>query len=365
MESGKTLEQELADEIRAAVAKAVPATLPETEPEAGAPDPLRRAEQHLTPSVPEGARLFGLKRTLLRGFRFLWRDQAAFNTLTLEAFLRLQRDWEGRLARLREAADRESADWRRRTAVQDARLAVLEGVAGRGPAISAPSAPMPEEEIPAGVYSLFEERFRGAPAVVAEGQRAYLVFLRGLPGPVLDVGCGRGEFLALLREEGIAASGIESSPVCVRLCREAGLDVEEGSAPELVERKPKESLGAVVAFQVVEHWPAGRIFSFLARARRALRPGGVLIAETINTDSLSALRAFFLDPTHVRPVPAAALSFLAEAAGFVDTRIEYRAALPPGERLVEATENDAKLNRLLFGPQDYALIARAPRAVGD
>jgi SAM-dependent methyltransferase len=365
VESDKTLEQELAEEIRAAVAKAVPAALPEMEPEPGAPDPLRRAEQHLTPSIPEGARLFGLKTALLRGFRFLWRDQAAFNSLTLEAFLRLQRDWEIRFAGFREAADRERVDSRRRAAVQDARLAVLEGAGAREPATPASSAPPPEEEIPAGVYSLFEERFRGTPAAVAEGQRAYLVHLRGLPGPVLDVGCGRGEFLALLREEGIAASGIESSPVCVRLCREAGLEVEEGSAPELLAGKPKESLGAIVAFQVVEHWPAGRIFSFLARARRALRPGGVLIAETINTDSLSALRAFFLDPTHVRPVPAAALSFLAEAAGFVDTRIEYRAALPPGERLVEATENDVKLNRLLFGPQDYALIARALRAAGD
>jgi hypothetical protein len=72
------------------------------------------------------------------------------------------------------------------------------------------------------------------------------------------------------------------------------------------------------------------------------------------------LRAFFLDPTHVAPVPPAALTFLAGAAGFADTRVEYRAPLPASERLAEATENDVKLNRLLFGPQDYALIARVP-----
>ena len=80
------------------------------------------------------------------------------------------------------------------------------------------------------------------------------------------------------------------------------------------------------------------------------------------TDSLSALKAFFLDPSHVRPVPAQALKFLAEAAGFADARIEYRAPLPDTERLEEASDNDVKLNRLLFAPQDYALIARVPES---
>lgn len=363
MESGKTLEQELAEEIRSAIAEAVPAAPPETEEDDGVPDPLRGAEAHLTPTIPEGARLLPLKKALLRGFRFLWRDQAAFNILTLEALRRLRLEWEKKFANLREAGERESADSRRRSAIQDARLALLEQ---RRPGSPEPAeTPAAAQELPAGVYGLFEERFRGTPSAIAEGQRSYLAFLRGVPGPLLDVGCGRGEFLALLREEGIAASGVESNPVCVRLCREAGLEVEEASGLDLLAQRPGESLGAVVAFQVVEHWPAARIFSFLALARRALRPGGVLIAETINTDSLSALRAFFLDPTHVRPVPPAALSFLAEAAGFVDLRIEYRSALPPGERLIEASENDAKLNRLLFGPQDYALIARVPAAFED
>src|SRR5262249_32619092 len=95
-------------------------------------------------------------------------------------------------------------------------------------------------------------------------------------------------------------------------------------------------------------------------ARRALAPGGVLIAETINADSLSALRAFYLDPTHVRPVPAEALRFLAEAAGFTDTRVELRSPLATSDRLEEVSANDRKLNALLFGPQDYALIGRVP-----
>ena len=168
------------------------------------------------------------------------------------------------------------------------------------------------------------------------------------------------ERLRLLQSAGIRGKGVESNPVAVVACRDAGLDVEEGDGIAALSAKRAGELGAVVAFQVVEHWPPEEIFRFLQAARRALAPGGVLIAETINADSLSALRAFYLDPTHVRPVPAEALRFLAEAAGFTDARVEYRSPLPASGRLVETSDNEKKLNALLFGPQDYALIARAP-----
>jgi SAM-dependent methyltransferase len=151
--------------------------------------------------------------------------------------------------------------------------------------------------------------------------------------------------------------------VSVEACRRAGLAVEVGDALEVLAARPPGTLGAVVAFQVVEHWPPETIFRFLQQARRALAPGGVLIAETINADSVSAMRAFYLDPTHVRPVPAQALGFLAEAAGLTDIRIELRSPLPDASRLEERSENERKLNLLLFAPQDYALVARAPRSV--
>jgi SAM-dependent methyltransferase len=381
----RDLTTELAEEIRAAVAEASPAAPPRPAAAPGLEEgedvrvSLTRALAHVTPTVPSAVRLSGSKRFLMRALRFLWRDQASFNALLLEAgnglagmlkhtarglrgleegMGELRRDLDNGLTALAGRIGTWSAGWERRGAIQDGRLAMLE--AG-GPAPPAEGRrPVPAQPLPSGVYSLFEERFRGSPEEVADKQRFYLPFLDGIRGPVLDVGCGRGEFLTLLREGGITASGVEINPIAVQACREQDLDVEQGDGLAVLAEKPDHSLGAVVAFQVVEHWSPDAIFAFLRESRRALAPGGIIVLETINTDSFSSLRAFFLDPSHVRPVPPEALRFLAEAAGFVRARIEYRAPLDESDRLEESSENDAKLNRLLFGPQDYALVAYAP-----
>jgi SAM-dependent methyltransferase len=358
MDSSADLKRVLAEEVRAAIAEAAPAAAssrsgPGADPLSdGMRSALSRAEEVLTPAVPDGSPLAALKRLLIRALRFLWRNQSSFNSLTLSASAGLA---EG-LDRLRA----ESLELSRRAGIQESRLTLIESSpsASATAISSAPSPAVPA--IPAGVYALFEERFRGSPEEIARGQRFYLEFLRDLPGAVLDVGCGRGEFLGLLRAAGLEASGIESNPVSVETCRQAGHAVDSGDAFALLARRSSGKLGAVVAFQVVEHWPPEAIFRFLQEARRVLAPGGVLIAETINPDSLSALRAFWLDPTHVRPVPAEGLRFLAEAAGWTDIRIEYRSLLPASERLEERSPNDTRLNALLYGPQDYALIARAP-----
>lgn len=396
----RDLTGDLVEEIRAAVAEASPPAgappvaakgLPEGEDVRAS---LARALQYVTPTISPAVRLSRSKRLLIRLLRFLWRDQASFNALVLEAgggladrldaaWNRLQdalqdeRDARERqlgqraedLAQIRAQllglTERAILEWERRAAIQDGRLAILEtrGAGGdpAGPPVSPEAGGLTTPPLPAGVYSLFEENFRGSPQEITEKQRSYLPLLRGLPGPVLDVGCGRGELLHLLAAEGIPAAGVEFNPIAVAECRAKGLSVGEGDGLAALSSKPDGSLGGVVALQVVEHWSSEAVFAFLREARRALAPGGVLIAETINTDSLSSLKAFFLDPSHVRPVPPDALRFLAQAAGFADTRIEFRAAVPDRERLEEISENDAKLNRLLFGPQDYALIARVPR----
>jgi len=357
MDRPTDLKRVLADEIRAAVAET--ASAPGDAREAGDPftaagrASLSKAADLLTPSVPAGAPLEPAKRLVIRALRFLWRNQSTFNSLSMDATSGLADSQD----RLRRDVD----ELARRMGIDEARLAVLE-TDGRPAATGGSPAPVAAAAIPPGVYALFEERFRGTPAEIARGQRFYLELLRDLPGPVLDVGCGRGEFLELLKAEGIASSGVESNPVSVEAARARGLAVEGADALQLLGGRPAGQLGAVVAFQVVEHWPPEGIFRFLQLARRALAPGGLLVAETINVDSLSALKAFYLDPTHVRPVPADALRFLAEAAGFTDARIEYRSPLPAASRLAAADDDARKLNALLFAPQDYALIARVPAA---
>jgi SAM-dependent methyltransferase len=383
---------DLAEEIRTAVAEVAPSAAPGSE-SPGLEDEafrrsLARASEHITPVIPPAVRLAGTKKLALRSLRFLWRSQAAFNALALEALgslgdlvdalhrrlaaERTEREREVSQtaqeaardhAELRGRVESGFAEARRRGAIQDGRLAALESVRA-APAGTLPG-PAVASALPPGLYQLFEERFRGTPEQVAEKQHVYLPLLRDLPGPVLDVGCGRGELLRLLAENGIPASGVEINPAAAAACRSEGLRVEAGEGLAFLAATPDASLGAVVALQVVEHWSVEAVFAFLREARRSLAPGGVLLAETINSDSLSALRAFLLDPSHVRPFPPDLLLFLAESAGLVDVGIQYLAPLPAADRLEESSPNDARLNRLLFGPQDYALIARAPHSTHD
>jgi O-antigen chain-terminating methyltransferase len=362
MERDTDLKRVLADEIRAAIAEtaAEPAGLrdPGDPATSQARVALGRASEVLTPSVPSGAPLEPGKRLAIRALRFLWRNQSTFNSLSLDASAGLVEA----LDRLRAETGRRLDELSRRAGLQEARLTLAESASPGARPAAAAAAPAPSAGIPPGVYALFEERFRGSPEEIARGQRWYLDLVKGAPGPVLDVGCGRGEFLRLLADEGIPGSGLESNPLSVGACRRDGLEVEEGDALVALARRPAGKLGAVVAFQVVEHWPPETIFRFLQEARRVLAAGGVLVAETVNTDSLSSLRTFYLDPTHVRPVPSEALQFLAEAAGFVDARIALRSPLPASGRLEEHSENDRRLNALLYGPQDYALVARVAAA---
>ncbi|HEX9189166.1 MAG TPA: class I SAM-dependent methyltransferase [Vicinamibacteria bacterium] len=220
-------------------------------------------------------------------------------------------------------------------------------------------------------YTAFENRFRGTRDEVRARQADYVALLAD-HAPVLDLGCGRGEVLDLLRAAGVEARGVETSAHAVRECRARGLDVVEADVVAHLRGLEPGALGAVFAAQVVEHLPPAALQALLAGAHRALRPGGLLVLETVNAASaLAFLDVYIRDLTHERPLHPETLRFLAAAAGFSDARIEWRSPVPEDVRLhllpggglpppvVRAlNENVERLNALLFAPLDYALVAR-------
>jgi O-antigen chain-terminating methyltransferase len=220
-------------------------------------------------------------------------------------------------------------------------------------------------------YTAFENRYRGSRDEIRERLTPYLEMLES-QGPVVDLGCGRGELLGLLKERGIAARGVEGNAQAVRECREAGLDVVQGDLVDFLRAEPDGSVGAVLAIQVAEHLLPAVLQTMLHHAHRALRPGGLLVLETVNPRSvIGFLEVFNRDLTHERPLHPDTLRFLAAAAGFGDVRVELRSPVEPDAMLqsipadglpAPATrvlnENVDRLNALVYGPREYALVAR-------
>jgi SAM-dependent methyltransferase len=209
-------------------------------------------------------------------------------------------------------------------------------------------------------YFAFESRMRGSVDAIRERQRPYVDDFRG-NAPVLDIGCGRGELLGLLREAGVDARGIDADADMVAYARGEGLEVEQADLVEHLGQLDDGSLGGIFMGQVVEHLPAGTLVRALELAAAKLRPGGLLVAETINPLSPLALRSYFADLTHAQPLVPETLELLARQAGFAET--ELRFLNQPADRLTEPDDpviaaNVRRLNELLFAPLDYALVAR-------
>jgi SAM-dependent methyltransferase len=236
---------------------------------------------------------------------------------------------------------------------------------GGGGVAAAPPATVAAQPAAAALpdYFAFESRMRGSVEAIRERQRRYVEDFRGA-APVLDVGCGRGELLELLREAGIEAHGIDADADMVAYARGEALDVEQADLVEYLERLEDGSLGGIFMGQVVEHLPPGVLVRSLELAARKLRPGGLLVAETINPLSPLALRHYFADLTHAQPLVPETLELLARQSGFAETEVRY--LNEPAERLTEPDDpviaaNVRRLNELLFAPLDYALVARTAR----
>ncbi|MDD8025111.1 MAG: class I SAM-dependent methyltransferase [Acidobacteriota bacterium] len=216
-------------------------------------------------------------------------------------------------------------------------------------------------------YTRFENRHRGSRQEIRGQLEAYLGFLPA-GGSILDLGCGRGEFLELLRERGFRGAGVDLNAQMVEDCRGQGLNAERADILEALAGRDDASLDGVFAAQVIEHLPPPALERLVELAFAKLAPGGVLILETVNPTSVFALvHAFYADLTHRLPVHPETLRFLAEAVGFGKTeiifsgRIEAERLRPvPGtdEANLVLNQDIDKLNRLLFGSPNYAAVAR-------
>jgi SAM-dependent methyltransferase len=212
-------------------------------------------------------------------------------------------------------------------------------------------------------YFAFESRMRGSTEEIRTRQQPYLELLRDA-APVLDLGCGRGELLALLREAGVEARGVDADADMVAYARGEGLDVEQADLVAYLESLGEGSLGGIFMGQVVEHLPPPVLLRTLELAAAKLRPDGLLVAETINPLSPLALRSYFADLTHAQPLVPETLELLARQAGFAATEVRFLNAPEP---LTEPDDpviarNVRRLNELLFAPLDYALVARTAAA---
>ena len=207
-------------------------------------------------------------------------------------------------------------------------------------------------------YIDFEKRFRGSPELIKERLSVYLPYivpLKKLDGELnaIDMGCGRGEWIQLMSDNGFRAKGFDLNDQMIESCKSKGLDVEKVDILNGLKKLPSNSQLVVSAFHLVEHLHFERLRDVITESLRVLRPEGFLILETPNPENIMvATLNFHLDPTHHKPIPPLLLSFICEHAGFAITRVL---------RLGENSVGPATLNQILGISginQDYAVIAQ-------
>jgi SAM-dependent methyltransferase len=223
------------------------------------------------------------------------------------------------------------------------------------------------------LYVSLEDHFRGTREDIKSRSEVYLPMVRDRKvgtdkAPILDIGCGRGEWLELLKDNELVAKGIDLNRVMVDECLERGLDVVEADAFTYLQNLRTNSFGAITGLHIIEHIPFNRLVGFFDEVLRVIKPGGMCIFETPNPENLVvAAYSFYIDPTHVRPLPPPTIRFLAEARGFIETRIErIHAELLPnrpmwdyvnGQAIDDITDVKRIIQSTLFSAPDYALVA--------
>jgi len=220
---------------------------------------------------------------------------------------------------------------------------------------AAPAAPAPS--VSSGLdYSRFAERFRGTDEEIRRNMEFYRPIFAGKEN-VLDIGCGRGEFLDVMREAGVPARGIDLGEECIQQCRDQGLQAEVADLFPFLAAQPDEEFDGILSSQVVEHLPPDRLPEMIRLCATKLRRGGILALETPNPECLAIFATYFyLDPTHTRPMPHQYLQFCMEEAGL--TGIEVHRLNPAVDTMPELSSLPTDFRERFFGGLDYAIIGR-------
>jgi len=223
-------------------------------------------------------------------------------------------------------------------------------------------------------YFLFEERFRGSREEITRRQLAFLPYFEKC-SRVLDIGCGRGEFLEILKDHNIGSIGVDSDPDMVAYCRSRKLEVEHSDAIAYLETLEDKTLDGIFIDQVVEHLEPDYLVRLLDLCHQKLKSGNHIVVETVNPLSFVSFVNFFIDMTHKKPVHPETLEYLLSAAGFRECEKKFFSPIPDEGRLkkfegtadMNAAEssnieihnhNVEMLNTVLFGAQDYAMIGK-------
>jgi len=323
------------------------------------------------------------KRAVRRGMRWyvqpIAEQQSRFNHAMLDIVERLRMEDEKLLTVEIEEIRRDQA--RAEAAVDLLRsdlLALAARPAGGAGAASGAGGPSSLADLPSVRTTLryrdFEDRHRGPTADVREMLRVYVAHFQACRR-VLDVGCGRGEFLSLLHDAGVPAYGVDSDEGMADAVRAEGLEVVLDDAFSHLRGLEAGAVDGIFCSQVAEHLDTPQLLALLELSRRKLAPGGVMVVETPNPETLSIFaRFFYTDLTHVRPIHPDALRWAMEAVGFEGVRIERVLPVEEGVRLepvptgsgdregwAAVAANVERLNGLLFGPQNFAAVATTPR----
>jgi SAM-dependent methyltransferase len=215
------------------------------------------------------------------------------------------------------------------------------------------------------LYRRIEDALRGTEAHV-RADVAHYVRLAETHAPVLDVGCGRGEFLLACRDAGVEARGVDTNERSVADLQQRGVNASLGAVPQCFTGLGDGSLGSILAMHVVEHLPTDALFALFRESARVLRTGGLLMIETPNAESvLMSASDFWRDPTHLAPRHPAALTVLGREHGFAIEEIRAVHELPEGTKIPILESDPRELQRVIhaindrfFAPQDLRLVLR-------